>query len=105
MTQTNDYGLSEARDLSRYRTHLAHLNLTPEREAELLATVWHIMENFVDRAFGDDPVQRVHEIRVMDDDSPAVMLGSGNTQSQNHDDRLTSAFVSPAAGRRMEERP
>ena len=105
MTQVNDYGLSEALDLSRYRSHVVHLNLAPEREAELLVTVWHIMENFVDRAFGDDPVQHVHEMRVMDEDGPAVMVGSGNTQSQPYDDRLSSAFASTAAGRRKKERP
>jgi hypothetical protein len=104
VTQTNDYRLPESRDLSRYRSHLVHLNLAPEREAELLATIWHMMGSFVDLAFGDDPVQHVHEMRVMDDGRSMVMLGSNKIQTQNQADRLSSAFVSPAAGRRKKER-
>jgi hypothetical protein len=103
VTQNNEYGLPESRDLSRYRSHVAHMGLAPEHEAELLATIWHIMENFVDRAFGDDPVQHVHEMRVMDDGRSKVMLGSDKIQSQTQD-RLSSAFVLPAAGGRKKAR-
>ncbi len=45
-------------DLEKYRRHVAHLDMPEERKTELLRAVWHIMQNFVDRAFGDDPVQQ-----------------------------------------------
>ena len=48
--------------LSKYRDHVAHLDMSEEAKDELLNIVWRIMGNFVDRAYGDDPVQHVNEI-------------------------------------------
>lgn len=45
-------------DLEKYRRHVAHLDMPEERKTELLRAIWNIMQNFVDRAFGDDPVQQ-----------------------------------------------
>lgn len=39
--------------------HLDHLNLTEEQKIELIRNVWHIAENFVDRAFGLHPSQQI----------------------------------------------
>lgn len=44
-------------DLEKYRKHVAHFDLPEEKKTELLRIVWKIMQSFVDRAFGDDPVQ------------------------------------------------
>lgn len=44
-------------DLDRYRRHVAHLDMPEDRKADLLRAVWTMMGSFVDRAFGDDPVQ------------------------------------------------
>lgn len=44
-------------DPTRYRHHLAHLNMSAEAQAELLRVLWQMMGSFVDRAFGDDPTQ------------------------------------------------
>jgi hypothetical protein len=44
-------------DAHRYRHHVAHMGMTPAQEHDVLDAVWRIMRSFVDRAFGDDPVQ------------------------------------------------
>jgi len=49
--------IASAPDLSRYRQHVAHLDLPEARKTELLQAVWQIMRNCVDRAFGDDAAQ------------------------------------------------
>ena len=44
-------------DLEKYRHHVDAFDLGEEQKVELLQTIWKIMQSFVDRAFGDDPVQ------------------------------------------------
>lgn len=51
-------GAMSSPNLDRYRPYVAHLDMPEARKAELLLAVWRIMQNAVDRAFGDDPVQR-----------------------------------------------
>lgn len=41
-------------DVERYRAHLAGLDLTGEQAAEVLQTLWGIVQAFVDEAFGMD---------------------------------------------------
>ena len=41
-------------DVERYRAHLKGLDLTEEQAAEVLKTLWTIVEAFVDEAFGVD---------------------------------------------------
>lgn len=53
-------GAMSSPDLERYRPYVAHLDMPEARKADLLLAVWRIMQNAVDRAFGDDPVQRRH---------------------------------------------
>ena len=45
-------------DLEKYRRHVDRFDLTEAQKAELIHTVWAIMESVVDRAFGSDPVQQ-----------------------------------------------
>ena len=59
-----------APDLNRYRVHLAHMALSPDREEQILLAIWRIMGSFVDRAWGDDPVQHVVDPRNKLLDSP-----------------------------------
>jgi hypothetical protein len=96
--------MGAAPDLSRYHAHVAHLDLSPERETEMLATVWRIMGSFVDRAFGDDPVQHVNETRTKDEVRYPPVIASDKVQSQTDDVDLSSAFASPAAVRGRKER-
>lgn len=46
-------------DIDRYRHHLDDFALSESQKAELVSTVWSIMESFVDRAFGEHPAQLV----------------------------------------------
>ena len=51
-------GAVSSPDLDRYRPYVAHLDLPEERKTDMMLAVWRMMQSFVDRAFGDDPVQR-----------------------------------------------
>lgn len=46
-------------DLKKYHRHLDGVDLDDKQRADLLMTVWSIMENFADAAFGEHPVQQV----------------------------------------------
>jgi hypothetical protein len=89
--------------LSKYRDHVAHLDMSEAAKDDLLNVVWRIMGNFVDRAFGDDPVQHVHETRARDEKRIPPVVSSGNKHPDSKA-RLSSAFTSPASGRGKEER-
>jgi hypothetical protein len=88
--------------LSKYREHVAHLDMSDAAKDELLNVVWRIMGNFVNRAFGDDPVQHVNEIRRRREVGPPSMVGSSKSRTDSKS--LSSAFTSPATGRRRKER-
>lgn len=45
-------------DINKYRKYVDDFDLTEEQKKELLKTVWSIMEDFVDKAFGRHPVQQ-----------------------------------------------
>lgn len=94
-------------DADKYRHHVAHLDMPDDRKAELLFSVWQIMQSFVDRAFGDDPVQlalaarHVDALDEQDESAGPSVVGS----SPNHDTQkgLTNAFRPNAAGARGKE--
>ncbi len=45
--------------IEKYRTHLDGLDMTQTQQTEMLLALWSILENVVDRALGDDPVQHI----------------------------------------------
>lgn len=45
-------------DVEKYRRYVDHFDISEKDKVELIHTVWRIMESFVDRAFGLDPVQQ-----------------------------------------------
>lgn len=92
-----------APDLERYRSYIADLNLPREEETELLLVIYRMMGSFVNRAWGDDPVQHVHEIRARDEKAIPPMVSSAQVH-QNDPASLSSAFTSPASGKRKKER-
>ncbi len=95
---------SSSAHLSKYRPHLAHLDMSESAKDELLNVVWRIMGNFVDRAFCDDPVQHVNEIRKVGEVRSAPVVGLGEVQSKPNTESLSSAFIPPAAGWGRKER-
>lgn len=87
--------------MASYLGFIAHLDLPLSAKIEMVSAMRQIMASFVDSAFGDDPVQHVHEIHARDEKRISAVVSSGNT-SQNTKARLSSAFDSPARGKRKE---
>lgn len=95
-------------DLSRYRRHVDHLDLPEDRKAELLRAIYQIMQNFVDRAFGDDPVQLVR--KDGDENHPPRETRAQRVVSSQHHNNpgetaLTAAFAKRAGRGRRKEKP
>lgn len=67
----DDAGVSA--DLERYLGHIAHLDLPLEVKINLIRALHEMMRSFVDRAFGEDPVQ----------------LAAKHTEIQNNSDATT----------------
>ena len=89
--------------ISNYLGYIAHLDMPLAAKIEMIGALQQIMRSFVDRAFGDDPVQHVHGIYAEgESDAPPVLELKA---IQTPDPSLSSAFRSPAAGRRKKERP
>ncbi|MCM2396148.1 hypothetical protein NBH19_08655 [Rhizobium sp. S95] len=82
-------------DLDKYRQHVAHLDMPEDRKTELLLSLYTIMRSFVDRAFGDDPVQQcrshVDETQAKDETGiPPVIHFSDDPTEPDKD--LSDAF-------------
>ncbi|MCR0981847.1 hypothetical protein [Roseomonas populi] len=94
-------------DLSHYSQHVAHLDLSEVRKAELLQAVWQIMRSFVDRAFGDDPAQlcrKAGDSKLLNGQAADdAVLASEPVQDTNNKS-LTHAFAGQAGGDRKERR-
>ena len=91
----SDNELSLYLDPQRYLKHLDTLDISENQKLELLKTLWVIMGSFVDRAFGDDPVQQcrkgVGEIATSGDDGDSAVIKSRTEIHPNQND-LSSAF-------------
>ena len=48
---------SATSDLTQYLDHVAHLDMPVAMKIDLISALHEMMRSFVDRAFGDDPVQ------------------------------------------------
>lgn len=48
-------------DLSKYRHHVEQFDLSDEQKADLLRTVYSMMQSAVDRAYGHDSAQLAME--------------------------------------------
>ncbi len=94
-------------DLDKYRRHVDHLDMTEERKTELLLSLYTIMRSFVDRAFGDDPVQQcrkhVDETQAKDETGipPVIHFADDPTDS---DKDLSATFEHHAGRRRKRKR-
>ncbi|NRA87238.1 MAG: hypothetical protein HRU28_07545 [Rhizobiales bacterium] len=62
-------------DIKKYRKYVDHFDITEEHKIELIHILWNFMENFVDRAFGNDSVQTCLEIKAkkIGQDSPNML--------------------------------
>lgn len=71
-------------DVSKYRVHLAHMGLPPEREDEIILSIQRIMTSFVDRAWNDDPVQQLR-LKTPPSASDAFRSGAVSREGENDD--------------------
>jgi len=102
VTADVDHAESEAvGELEKYLAHLAHLDMALPMKIELIRSLHAIMQSFVDRAFGDDPVQQAlypesKSIEMADPNlAPMIEL---NITTDNQTEDLSTAFRDPAAG-------
>lgn len=64
-------------DIEKYRKYVDQFDLPEDHKIALIHIVWRIMESFVDRAFGDDPVQHCLELKAeKDEQNSAVVIDS-----------------------------
>jgi hypothetical protein len=91
-----------ADSIAGYLTYIAHLDMPLSAKIEMISALRGIMSSFVDRAFGDDPIQHVYEMRERDEKRiPSVV----SFTDINPDEKArSSAFASPAGGKRGKER-
>ena len=77
--QTSDHrsggGITSSPDLDRYRSYVAHLDMPEAAKDAMMLAVYRMMQSFVDRAFGDDPVQQCGRLedKKHAKDEPAIM--------------------------------
>ncbi|WDR02374.1 hypothetical protein PSQ19_17440 [Devosia algicola] len=90
--------------MAGYLSHIAHLDVPLSAKIEMIAAMRQIMASFIDSAHGDDPIQHVHEMHARDEKRIPAVVSSGNTPPDIKAS-LSSAFASPASGKRRKERP
>lgn len=104
----NTYGGGRPAFLDPYCRHLDHLDLGEDAKTELLLCLWQIMGSFVDRAFGDDPVQHVLGAVDRSDgkDTPVIppVIESAPIQPTTDKIALSGAFQLNAVGMRRKEK-
>ncbi len=54
-------------NIEKYLPMLNDMDLTREQKIELIHDLWHIMQNFVDRAFGAHPLQQCRDKKEFSD--------------------------------------
>jgi hypothetical protein len=80
--------------LDHYLGHVAHLDMPIEMKIALIRSLHEMMQSFVDRAFGDDPVQlaldRDKQNKTDTDQRPNVLKSEAD--AHNSSSRLGSGF-------------
>jgi hypothetical protein len=69
-------------DIEKYRSYVDRFDLTEQQKAELVHTVWQVVEGFAYRAFGLDPVQQALGAGHEEGAAPASSMLDFNTTSQ-----------------------
>lgn len=93
---------AESDDFEKYLVHLAHLDMPLPMKIELIRVVGDIMQSFVDRAFGDDPVQQALGVDRSDNkiSAPADSELLEFEKSKNNTHSLSDTFRPKARKRR-----
>lgn len=89
-------------DLDRYRAYVAHLDMPEAAKDDVMLAVYRMMQSFVDRAFGDDPVQqcgRLEDKRHAKDEHTSLPVVELHDKSSNDEDQaLDDVFHRHAIG-------
>ncbi|WP_127598159.1 hypothetical protein [Nitratireductor alexandrii] len=85
-------------DIEKYRHFVDRFDLTEEEKAELIHTVWRVVEGFAYRAFRLDPVQQVVRPSVTEDASAKAPVLEFE-KVPNTDNSLTDTFRLKARNR------
>jgi hypothetical protein len=93
-----------AKQMAEYLSLIAHLSMPLSAKIEMIDALRQVMASFVDSAFGDDPIQHVHEMHARDEKRIPAVVPSGNSIPPTKSG-LSSAFSSPARGKRRKDRP
>lgn len=95
-------GTISSPDLDRYRSYVAHLDIPEARKDDMLLALHRIMRSFVDRAFGDDPVQQCGRLEdkghVKDEPAAMPVVESQGNFSNAEDQALDNVFRRHANG-------
>jgi len=94
-------GVSDSSGFERYLDHVAHLDMSLEMKIKLISALHDMMRSFVDRAFGDDPVQlamhRDNQNKTDTDERPDML--KSEIAKHNRPNHLTSGFRRSAGPR------
>lgn len=58
-------------DITKYREYVDRFDINEDQKIALIHTIWNAMGSFVDRAFGDDPVQHCLQSKKAEDSDHA----------------------------------
>jgi hypothetical protein len=81
--------------IEKYLADVAHIDLPVAQKIELLEALAAIMQNFVDRAFGEDPVQQARaegKSSGKDASRAAAMVDLGPTTTPDNSNKLANVF-------------
>lgn len=81
-----------ADDVEKYLVHIAHLDMSLPLKIELIRSLRVMMQSFVDRAFGDDPVQLAGNKGRSKNDAGENGDVISLPDTPNKHDNLTSGF-------------
>lgn len=89
-------------DLEKYLHHLEHIGGPREKKIRMLKALMQVLQNRIDCAFGDDPVQHMRQSAALggrEDKSDAKdasksprVLGSNSTTEKETEKSLSDAF-------------
>lgn len=89
-------GIETSPDLDRYWPHVAHLDISDDRKREVIRAVYRVMQNTIDRIFGEDSTQLARIAGDKADGERAsagrLKVGSEHTSETNDDGDLAGVF-------------
>lgn len=73
-------------DIDKYLPMLDGMDLNKEQKIELIHDLWHIMQSFVDRAFGMHPLQQLRNKTLNSDLQESILRLDSKPITQSSED-------------------